>query len=128
MTLFFDDKIIADLIWDVKIDLSESFKTHIKSTGLDEKEKISILTNNLPKYIWIATCYVGTHKVFEFTFDATDVSNGMISKHLICYLPVEWRKILLEFLNRNKNYFLDKQIFKHWASIDYYEFLINKFS
>lgn len=124
LTFFFDGKIVADLVWDIKIEYSENFKSQLKVSGLDETEKVAHLTTSMPKYIWIATCYIAEHKVLEFTFDATDVNSGMIGKDLICHLPQEIKTLLSDFLKTNKN--ILQTLFNHRASINYYEFLSSK--
>ena len=63
LTLFFDNKIIADLVWDVRIDFSENFKSRIKDSSLDEAEKVIKLTKSQPKYLWIADCYIGENRI-----------------------------------------------------------------
>ena len=124
LTLFFDNKIVADLIWDVKIDFSENYKSRIKTSSLDPSEKIAILTKSQPKYLWIANCYIDQHKILEFTFDATDVMSGMIGENLICYLPDDIKSELKKQLVLNQS--LHQQLFQHIASIKYYQFLIDK--
>lgn len=124
LTFFFDSHIVADLVWDIKIDYSENYKSLIKKSALDDEEKIRILTESLPKYIWIASCYVGPHKIFCFTFDATNVNNAMIGLNVISYLPDSLQRTLIQFLKKNKQTL--QYLFKHMASEKYYEFLIEK--
>jgi hypothetical protein len=125
-SFLFENKNIADLVWNIKIDFSENFKKQIKHSNLDQNEKIYRLTQSLPKYLWIASCYIASHKVFEFTFDATDVKNGMIGEDFICYLPNESKPVIVEFLKTNKR--ILQTLFNHRASLNYYQFLINKLS
>lgn len=124
LTLFFDNQILADLVWDVKIDFSENHKSRIKASSLDQSEKITILTKSQPKYLWIAACYIGEHKISEFTFDATDVKSGMIGQDFICHLPEEIKTELKQHLILNQN--IHQSLFQHIASIRYYQFLIDK--
>lgn len=124
LTLFFDKKILHDLVWDIKIDFSESFKTEITKSSLEDEAKINLLTKSLPKYLWIATCYIGKHKVFEFTFDATDVNSGMIGEDIICYLPEEEKKILCDFLQKNK--IILEDVFSRKARLHYYHFVLKE--
>ncbi|THU40778.1 hypothetical protein FAM09_01310 [Niastella caeni] len=126
LSFFFNNQNIADLVWDIKIDFSENFKKQIKHSALEQNEKISRLTQSLPKYLWVASCYIASHKVFEFTFDATDVKNGMIGKDLICYLPNEIKPVLVNFLAANKA--ILQSLFNHRASHNYYQFLIDRLS
>lgn len=124
LTLFFDNKIIADLVWDVKIDFSENFKSRIKDSSLDPNEKVTILQKSQPKYLWIADCYIGENRILEFTFDATDVISGMIGQDFICYLPDEIKTELKQQLILNQG--IHQRFFHHIASIQYYQFLIDK--
>lgn len=124
LTLFFDKKIKHDLVWDIKIDYSESFKASINNSSLDDASKLKRLTDSLPKYLWIAKCYIGKYKVFEFTFDATDVNSGMIGEDLICYLPEAERKILHEFLVKNEA--ILKSVSSKKARLHYYNFLLKR--
>lgn len=122
LTIFFDRKIKHDLVWDIKIVYSELFKDEIKKSSLDEEEKLKRLKASLPKYLWIATCYIGVHKVFQFTFDATDVNNGMIGEDLICYLPESERKILHSFIVKNEKVL--KSVSAKRARLHYFDFLL----
>ena len=124
LTVFFNGNNVADLVWDIKIDYSENFKTQLKNSGLDDVEKLSHLTRSMPKYLWVASCYIAEHKILEFTFDATDVNSGMIGKDLICNLPNDIKGLLSTFLNTNKGVF--QTLFHHEASVNYYEFLTSK--
>jgi hypothetical protein len=126
LSFFFNNQTVADLVWDIKIDFSENFKKQVKQSSLDESEKLSRLTQSLPKYLWVASCYIASHKIFEFTFDATDVKNGMIGEDFICYLPNEIKPVLVAFLNTNRT--LLQSLFNHRASINYYQFLVDKLS
>ncbi len=127
LSLFFDKRLKSDLVWEIKIDYSESFKTNIKSSALAPQDKLIITTEPLPKYLWIASCYTAEHKIFEFTFDATGVSSGMIGKHVICYLK-DTKEVLKEFLEKNADLFIEKRIFRHRSSERYYRHLIEKLS
>ena len=124
LTLFFNNKLIADLVWDIKIDYSENYKKKIKKSPIEPDEKLLLLMRSLPKYIWIADCYVAEYKILEFTFDATDVNNGMIGEDIICYLPKYFKIEITKFLHINR----DKlhQLFLHRNNQNYYNFLSNK--
>ena len=123
LTLFFNTKIVSDLIWDIKIDFSENYKLSIKQSSLDTKDKLKIMTDSLPKYMWIASCYIGQHKIMEFTFDATDVVSGMIGIDVISYLPDIIRIELKQHLEINRN--LQARLFNHKQSQEYYQFFID---
>lgn len=126
LSLFFAHNTVADLVWDIKINFSEKIKSQIKDSNLEDKEKLIHLTKSLAKYLWVATCYVGENKVFEFTFDATDVNNGMLGKDFICYLTPDFKPILAEFLSANRD--LLEPLLNHRAKSLYYSFLIEQLS
>ena len=124
LTLFFDNKNVSDLVWDIKINFSENHKSSIKQSSLDREDKLLRLTKSQPKYLWIASCYIGEYKILEFTFDATDVKSGMIGRDLISYLPDNIKTELKQHLILNKT--LHQTLFHHIASLKYYQFLIDK--
>ncbi len=124
MSLFFDGMIKSDLVWEIKIDYSENFKKIVKASPLSDTEKLGINSRSLPKYLWIASCYTGEHKIFDFTFDATGVSNAMIGIDVLCYIK-DFKNVFKEYLETNISIF-GKRIFKHPSSLRYYNHLISK--
>jgi hypothetical protein len=127
LTLFFGNKIKADLVWDIKIRYSENFKSLIRNNdSLSNKKKADYLYENCPKYLWNASCYIGEIKIYDFTFDATDVKSGMIGKHIISYLNNNINQSIVDFLRTNKSIF--NSLFKHKASSMYYDFIIEQLS
>ncbi|XOV66380.1 MAG: hypothetical protein ACFHU9_12205 [Fluviicola sp.] len=126
LTLFFDKAIKEDLVWDIKLKFSEKFKEEVKASEfMDDSEKINYLTQNSPKYIWVVSCYVGESKIFDFTFDATDMKNGMIGRHVICYLSNEIKQQFNQFLVLNEP-MLSSMFERHLASSLYYKFLVDQ--
>lgn len=123
LSLFFDGNIKYDLVWEIRIDYSENFKKATKNSPLSRAQKLSINAKSHPKYIWIASCFTGEHKLFDFTFDATDVSNGMIGREVICYFS-DVIPVLHDFLQKNEH--LLKSLFGHRASTNYYRHLLTK--
>jgi hypothetical protein len=123
LSVFFNTRIRYDLVWDIKLMLSETFKSNIRSSPLPDKEKIALITTSMPKYLWLCTCYIGDTPVFLFTFDATDVVNGMIMMHFVSYSSI-FLKDLLQHLVENREEQQDK--LNNKASRRYYEFLIEK--
>jgi len=122
LTQFFDSKIKHDLVWDLKIELSETIKSARREYVIDEQLKYKLLTEHKPKFIWVATCYIGNFKIFELTFDATDVNNGMVGLDMLCFLPKEPRNELIEFLELSKEEYESK---RSKRSIAYYHFILN---
>lgn len=124
LTLFFDSKIAYDLSWDIRIDYSENFKSFLRNSNLEEEKIIKKLTATQPKYIWIASCYVGNLRILDFTFDATDVQNGMIGKDVISYLPEEIELELRAHLGLNKN--INSKLIKSNLYLEYYQFIMDR--
>ncbi len=122
LTLFFQNKTISDLVWDIRVDYSENYKNQIKTSSLSDSQKITILTDSLPKYLWISSCYIEKYKIFDFTFDATDVNSAMIGKDVVSYLPSSIVSQLHKFL-QNKQTLL-QPLLKSPSSSTYYEFLL----
>lgn len=121
--LFFGNQIVSDLVWDIKIEYSQAFKASINASKLDKNAKIKRLTSSLPKYIWVANCYVAGVKIMEFIFDATGVSNAMLGLDMIFYPPASIRAKLKKFLINNKVKF--EPLIKHKDGSSYYSFIIN---
>lgn len=124
LRIFFVDKTVGNLTWDIRIKFSENFKRELKTSTLDREVILSYLNKSMPKYLWIASCSINQHIVFECTFDATDVKSGMIGKDVIWYLSQEIREEFSKFLRQNKVKL--QTLFSHRASINYYEFLCSK--
>lgn len=125
-TLFFGSKIIQDLVWDIKIIYSEKLKDEIHTSSLSDPEKVKLVTKSMPRFIWLATCYISEFKIFEFSFDATDVSAGMIGEDVMCYLADDIRKSLVAYLKRNR--IVLECLLNHKEETSYYDFLIGGFS
>jgi hypothetical protein len=123
LTQFFNTKIVSDLAWDIKIEFSENHKSFIKHSSLDTNDKLKILTKSLPKYLWVASCFIGKYKILDFTFDATDVMSGMIGIDVISYLQDDIKQELKEHLKLNQKIY--ESLFKHMESHQYYKFLLD---
>lgn len=123
LSLFFDKKIVNEMVWDIKIHFSENLKSDIKNSNLDLSEKIIHLTKSLPKYLWVATCFIEENKVFEFTFDATDVKSGMIGEEIICYFD-EIKPILKDFLKKNRPFC--ESLFPNSSPSLYFDFFLEQ--
>lgn len=119
----FKEEFKDPLFWDIKLNYSHCFKAQVLGFALEEKEKLDIVSGSLPKYIWIATCYVGEDKFMELTFDATDVSNAMLGKNVICYFDTDVKSYLKSYLIDNKLGL--RKIFKDRSGENYLDFMIN---
>jgi len=123
LTIFFTDKIVTDLVWDIKIDYSEVFKNQLKNSKLIDEIKLGKLSKGLPKYVWIARCFIAGQTVIEIIFDATGVSNAMLCTDVICYLHEKEKNTLKDFLNNNKEKF--RPLINHHDRSNYYEFIVD---
>lgn len=133
LTLAFDAilyEVIGDFlkfnfIWDIKLQLSEKFKENIKDSPLSDSYKLKELTRNYPKYIWVASCYIGELKIFDFVFDATDISNAMIGFTIVKYVSEEINDYILEYIKLNPES-IEEYFDNHQYHL-YYEFMLGEF-
>ncbi|MGV8135461.1 MAG: hypothetical protein AB2L20_09625 [Mangrovibacterium sp.] len=124
LKIFFYKKVVGDLIWDIKIEYSENFKKQIINSSLCQESKFSYVSKSLPKYVWVASCFVEKIKILDFIFDATDVNIGMIGDSILSYLPDNFKSTLAEFLNTNRS--LLEILVLHKAHESYYSFFIDE--
>lgn len=124
-TFFSDEagsyKLQAPLTWDIRAGYSELFKAEVRESGLDKNQVFHLISKSYPKYIWLVSCAVGKFKLFDFTFDATDVQQGMIGLDVISYLDDSMQKELSKDLELNEPVY--RGFFKHSASKEYCAFL-----
>ncbi len=111
----------VDLVWDVHLSYSEQYKEETKETALDVTTKQSILLESMPRYIWVSRGYLGTEKIIDFTFDATNVSHAMLGIGVVCYIG-GLKALLHESFLLNEVFF--KQLFRHPLAIKYYNHFI----
>lgn len=65
------------ITWDVYITKLTAFRTDIfKSSHLESNVRRSLLTTNMPKFLWRAEAKVKGKAIFELLFDATDLLQG----------------------------------------------------
>ena len=122
LRLFFGNQIVSDLVWDIKIQYAQKYKESIKDANLTNTAKIKRLVEPLPKYVWVANCYVANLKIMEFVFDATGVNNAMLGLDVVCFLPRPIRIKLRDFLKNNKHKF--EPLIKHKGRGNYYDFIV----
>ncbi len=109
LTEAFNSIVTHDFYWDIRVQFSEEYKVEINKSDYDEKIKSGILFKSLPKYLWIASCFVGDIKVFDFLFDATEVANSMFMIDCIGF-NTDASKHFKEFMDMNPGYV---DIFNH---------------
>lgn len=126
LTTTFGTNTRHDLVWDIKIDFSENYKKLIND--LDPvvfPSKLKHLKKNLPKYIWIATCFIGNKPILKVVFDATGVNRAMLGLDIVSFLPTEISNDIHTFLEKNQNNSAIVNTVSHTASNDYYNFFLN---
>lgn len=86
---FFDEKGRKTAVsWDIKLEYSETLKRHLAQLPYWSSDsyaplKMAILQTNMPRYIWVATCYWNNVETISIVFDATEMKSGMLGLHLI---------------------------------------------
>ncbi|MEA1950119.1 MAG: hypothetical protein U9N87_01955 [Planctomycetota bacterium] len=67
------------LYWDVFLSPVSDFKESIfKSKAVDDSMRESVLSEQLPRFLWRATASSGARKVLDLLFDATDIEQGKL--------------------------------------------------
>jgi hypothetical protein len=120
----FQDYFKFDLEWDIRVIQSNDYKAEIKSSLNDETQKKAFLTDSLPRFIWVATCSVNCAPIFEFVFDATDVSNNMICIEVISYYKRHGIALLRSLRRQTREYVDDNKL----RINRYIEFIIKRLS
>lgn len=126
LTTTFGTKTVHDLVWDIKVDYSENYKQQL--LDLDPAafpDKVSHLKQSLPKFVWIATCYIGDKPALKVVFDATGVSKAMLGLDILSLLPDEITNAVFTFLDKNKGNASIVNAFSHPSSIEYYKFFMD---
>ncbi len=108
--------------WSIQVVLSEKYKQDIRSSKLSDEEKIKILTSYLPKYLWIAKCYLTGYQILEFSFDATNVANGNFCLNISCF-ETGLMHLLKETLQNNVETFTE--FFHVQTGQAFYEYLLH---
>ncbi len=67
----------ARLEWDIYLTTVNEFKSEIRaSTVLDERRRLDIQLQPLPKFLWCATAFCNNEPQVGLVFDATDIEQG----------------------------------------------------
>lgn len=126
LTTTFGTKTVHDLVWDIKVDYSENYKQEL--INLDPKvfpDKLLHLKRSLPKFVWIATCYIGEKPALKFVFDATGVTTAMLGLDILSLLPEKIANDVFTFLDKNKSNPSIVNAFSHASSEEYYKFFMD---
>lgn len=68
---------LNELEWDIYLTTVNHYKQEIFSdTATDAKLRRSVLLTDMPKFLWRATAYYQSARLFDLLFDATDIEQG----------------------------------------------------
>jgi hypothetical protein len=76
--------------WDIYLTTISDFKKDILDSKLDllGNKAESILTKNLPKYLWRATASINDKINLDLLFDATGIEQQALLVQVVCYHPI----------------------------------------
>ena len=107
------------LEWDIRIQQHAKWKREFKTTAkntLSDNHKLKVLTTQLPKYVWVATCRKEGEVICDILFDTTAMRNSMLALNMVFYddgfeglisqLVTENYEILSEYMGYDKQYLL----------------------
>jgi len=106
------------VFWDIYLSFSNSYKEEIfKSSTLDSKKRYVLLTEHLPKYIWVAKGIIKNECVIEFIFDATQIATSESCIRINIFND-SLRSVLATQLNAssNKDYFMN-EVSEHFLNM-----------
>lgn len=67
----------AQIYWDIYLDFSNEYKKQIRNSSVISGHlKYSLLTEPLPKYLWIAKVFLNEECMMELLFDATQIASS----------------------------------------------------
>jgi hypothetical protein len=100
----------AEVYWDVYLDFSNEYKKSVRESGsIAGALKFLLLTEPLPKYVWIAKGYINEECMIEMLFDATQIASADFCIRINIYND-SLRILLHDDLLHDtmKNYFIEK--------------------
>lgn len=127
LSLFLNKYIKKDLVWDIRVLLNQNYKEELQlelNPPSDYPEKLHLLTQSLPKYLWVADCYIAENKFLQIIFDATGVSQAMLGLQVIIHND-DLKSLIIDALEQNKNE-ESFNVFEHHAGEKYYNFLLDE--
>lgn len=88
-----------DVYWDIYLDYSNEYKKQLVEAKRFELHS-EILFDTLPKYIWIAKCYMGEN-TFDILFDSAEINENFFAIHITFHNSTFKEKLkgLLEKIN-----------------------------
>lgn len=92
--------------WDIQLQYSEDYKNDARELNLSQDKILEILTQPMPRFIWVVSCWGGEQRLVDFTFDATGVITGMIGLRAL-FFEGELRSPLHTLLKNARAIFTD---------------------
>ncbi|MVT07756.1 hypothetical protein [Chitinophaga tropicalis] len=105
-TQFLKSKAKKGWSWDIRLEYSENYKREVKNLRLDADVTLGLITQSLPRFIWVVTCYGGKERLVDFTFDATGVITGMVGLRVLTFVEV-LKTQLHTFIENNEDLLSD---------------------
>lgn len=116
----YKDNTTSNVSWDIKLNYSKEYKKQSKQFNVALAKKIHLMP--MPKYIWIADCYIAGILIFQIIFDATDVATGMFGLN-VYFHNEEIKTQLHNSLKANPKF---AEYFYHDSNQQFYNFLIRE--
>ncbi|MCC7514370.1 MAG: hypothetical protein IT212_06740 [Bacteroidia bacterium] len=73
---FFKRLPTVEVYWDIYLEFSNEYKKSVYSSELPDFLKLQLLTEPMPKYVWIAKGLINNECVIELLFDATQIASA----------------------------------------------------
>lgn len=70
--------LIEKCVWDIELNELAQFRSELTKLDLAEEDRVSLLTEALPRFLWRVTAYSGPKAVMILLFDATDLLQGRL--------------------------------------------------
>lgn len=99
-----------EVYWDIYLDFSNEYKKSTRESNImPGSMKYSLLTEPLPRYIWIAKGFVNEECMIELLFDATQIASANFCIKINIY-NLSLKTLLRDDLLNDtmKNYFIEK--------------------
>jgi hypothetical protein len=73
--------------WDIFLSTVTDFKSDVSGSDLRGTYRRALLEETMPRFLWRAIARVGTSRVLEIVFDATDIEQGSFVSRAVEYVP-----------------------------------------
>ncbi len=78
----------AGIEWEIRlVDLPTFREKLVNAEAIETSLKKTLLTSNLPRYLWIASGMLYRKRAFSFVADATDIERSFYFSHFVSHVP-----------------------------------------